>query len=301
MNEFLGQKLPAPNGDPHQLHKFLSRGFTPADWHFPAWPEMPQPPRYEHPCPRCGRPAAWFKLGQGDSVDAFQAYCKRHCEPDFRYFWVNRQMRTLGICDAYVRGMAFDQFIPADMRQGDAFAKVREFCAKPGRWLVLSGASGTGKTHLAVAAIRAHLEIIAGRAAWEYQSLPQFHPLRLPMDIEGAGANIRFTRGSEVFADLQTGYKANRGEMDAALRSPALLVIDDFDADFSKAENKILENAMDARYAEKRSTMFTTNLNRTEFFTAIGSRTVSRLQELGEVISMEGVDFRRKRTQEASA
>ena len=298
LDSLLAEPLPEANGDPHQLHYVAATGWTPAEYHRPAWAPMPEPPMTIHACPRCKRPAKWFQLGSDKTYNSFQTYCKNHCEPDYKYLWVDRAMLELDVPPAYVRGMTFDQFIisgkPDTMQlQERALAESLRFARTLGRWLALSGGTGTGKSHLAVSALRLALTNFADKAEWEYSDIEKYRPLRLPTGIIGRVPLIRFMRGSELFADLQVGFRANRRDIAAGIVAPDLLIVDDFDADYNKGESKILESVLDARYTTPRSTLFTTNLTRTEFFEAIGKRSASRFQQIGEFVNMESNDQRR--------
>ncbi|MBA2637108.1 MAG: ATP-binding protein [Solirubrobacterales bacterium] len=141
-----------------------------------------------------------------------------------------------------------------------------------GRGLWLYGDVGTGKTTLAMLASKHALE--AGRSVAIY-SLPRLL------------AEIRTT-----FDDAaQESYVSLLDRLTAV----DLLHVDDLGAE--KTSAWVLEQLyalINARYEEQRAMIVTTNLERDALAEQIGKRTVSRLEEMCEVIPLWGTDARRQ-------
>jgi DNA replication protein DnaC len=154
---------------------------------------------------------------------------------------------------------------------------VRDFARRiddhldAGRGLWLFGDVGTGKTTLAMLVSRHALE--AGRSVAIY-SLPRLL------------AELRRTFDD----DAQQSYT----ELLDRLAEVDLLHIDDVGAEQSSPW--VLEQLyalINARYEDERSVILTTNIQeRGELVKQIGERTVSRLQEMCELIPLHGEDAR---------
>jgi DNA replication protein DnaC len=141
-----------------------------------------------------------------------------------------------------------------------------------GEGLWLYGPVGTGKTSLAMLVSKAALD--AGHTVAIY-SLP-----RLLAEIR-----TTFDDGSE---------HSYTGLLDR-LTGVDLLHIDDVGAE--KTSPWVLEQLyalINARYEEERAVIITTNLERDDLAEQINERTVSRLEEMCEVLPVGGSDLRRQ-------
>ncbi len=174
------------------------------------------------------------------------------------------------------RGVSFDRPPVTDMAQAQV-AVVRRFVREleanldAGRGLWLFGDVGTGKTTLAMLVSRAALE--AQRSVAIY-SLPRLL------------AEIRTT----FDPDGDRSYT----ELLDRLAAVDLLHIDDVGAE--RTSPWVLEQLyamINARYEEQRSIVITTNLERDALGEQIGERTVSRLEEICDVLPLFGADARR--------
>lgn len=142
--------------------------------------------------------------------------------------------------------------------------------AGDGLWLY--GPNGTGKTTLAMLVARGALD--AGRTVAVY-SLPRLlSEIRETYDDDG--------RNYTEFLDRLT-------EVD-------LLQVDDVGAE--RSNPWVLEQLyaiINSRYEEQRSVVLTTNLQDEALGEQIGARTVSRLEEMCEVLPVLGRDLRKPR------
>ena len=142
-----------------------------------------------------------------------------------------------------------------------------------GRGLWFFGSVGTGKTTLAMLVSRHALE--AGRSVAIY-SLPRLlAEIRTTFDDDGRGTS---------YVDLLD-----------RLTAVDLLHIDDVGAE--KTSAWVLEQLyaiVNARYEDERSVIITTNLERDDLAEQINERTVSRLEEMCEVLPLWGADARQQ-------
>ena len=139
-----------------------------------------------------------------------------------------------------------------------------------GRGLWLFGDVGTGKTTLAMLVSKAALE--AGRSVAIY-SLPRLlNEIRRTYD---EGSDSSYVQLLDKLAEVD------------------LLHVDDLGTE--KSSPWVLEQLyaiVNARYEGQRSMIVTTNLDREELVEQISERTVSRLEEMCDVIPVYGADHR---------
>lgn len=161
---------------------------------------------------------------------------------------------------------------PAQVRAVRAYIRDLDEHLKTGRGLWLYGTVGTGKTTLAMLVSRAAID--AGHSVAIY-SLPR------------------------LLAEIRTTYDDDNGDTYTALLDRLaevdLLHIDDVGTE--KTSDWVLEqlySIINARYEEERTVVITTNLERDDLATQIHERTVSRLEEMCEVLPLYGADARRQ-------
>jgi DNA replication protein DnaC len=183
-----------------------------------------------------------------------------------------------GVIPRKYRGVSFDR-PPVTEIAPPVTAAVRRFAnhiaeqLDAGRGLWFFGSVGTGKTTLAMLVSRHALE--AGRSVAIY-SLPR------------------------LLAEIRTTFDDDRGNSYTGLldrlAAVDLLHIDDVGAE--KTSPWVLEQLyaiVNARYEDERSIIITTNLERDELAEQINERTVSRLEEMCEVLPLWGPDARQQR------
>jgi DNA replication protein DnaC len=186
--------------------------------------------------------------------------------------------RTLsGVIPRKYRGVSFDR-PPVTEIAAPVTAAVKRFVNRidenldNGRGLWFFGSVGTGKTTLAMLVSRHALE--AGRSVAIY-SLPR------------------------LLAEIRTTFDDDRGnsyvDLLDRLTAVDLLHIDDVGAE--KTSAWVLEQLyaiVNARYEDERSVIITTNLERDDLAEQINERTVSRLEEMCEVLPLWGADARQQ-------
>ncbi len=183
-----------------------------------------------------------------------------------------------GIIPRKYRGVSFDR-PPVTEIAAPVTAAVRRYVGRiddnlaAGRGLWFFGSVGTGKTTLAMLVSRHALE--AGHSVAIY-SLPR------------------------LLAQIRTTFDDDRGnsytDLLDRLTAVDLLHIDDVGAE--KTSPWVLEQLyaiVNARYEDERAVIITTNLEREELAEQINERTVSRLEEMCEVLPLWGADARQQR------
>lgn len=145
--------------------------------------------------------------------------------------------------------------------------------------LLLLGPVGTGKTHLAYAAVRA-------------------------LSVSGARCNWEFVSAARIYMRLRPRPKVDTDEEFERLAKVGLLVVDDLGASNSTewtAEQNFL--LVDYRYSWGKPTVVTSNLPVEDRKTpggvepglgsVLGERVVSRLREMSTQVVLKGTDRRR--------
>jgi DNA replication protein DnaC len=189
-----------------------------------------------------------------------------------------RQARALSaVIPRRYRGVSFERApvteIAAPVTQAvKRFVRDIDANLDTGRGLWLFGSVGTGKTTLAMLVSKHALD--AGRSVAIY-SLPR------------------------LLAEIRTTFDddADRSYVDLLdrLAQVDLLHIDDVGAE--KTSAWVLEQLyaiVNARYEAERSVVITTNLERDDLAEQITERTVSRLEEMCEVLPLWGADARQQ-------
>lgn len=174
------------------------------------------------------------------------------------------------------RGLSFDRPPVSEMpepivRQVRAYVRHLDEQLAEGRGLWFTGSVGTGKTTLAMLISSAALD--AGHTVAIY-SLPRLlAEIRATFDDERPGS---YTSLLDRLTDVD------------------LLHVDDLGAE--KTSAWVLEqlySIVNARYEAARAVLITTNLQREALSEQIGERTVSRLEEMCEILPLTGADRRK--------
>jgi DNA replication protein DnaC len=142
-----------------------------------------------------------------------------------------------------------------------------------GRGLLMMGPCGSGKTHLAVAAL---LEIIDG----------------------GKPGKLLFSNFQDLIQEIQASFDSDQAPSKSEILRPLLevdlLVLDELGSQKpSMFVQDILYYLINSRYNAQRTTIFTTNFS-DDLEDRIGQRLRSRLYEMTEEIKLAGVPDYRK-------
>lgn len=145
-----------------------------------------------------------------------------------------------------------------------ALLAARQWLGSGHTWLLLAGDVGTGKS-------------VA--AAWAL------------LEATRSGQTVAFRRAAEV-ARL-SGFDEGAEEL-ARLKRVGLLVLDDLGTECATGWGQsILHELLDTRHEDKRRTVLTSNLKRTDARARLGDRLSDRIQQDGRVVWLEGKSQRR--------
>lgn len=142
-----------------------------------------------------------------------------------------------------------------------------------GTILMLCGTRGSGKTQIAIEALR--------------------HGAK-------CGKTLRYTSAMDFFMALKDSYRrdSRKSEYDVLAEhvKPSVLVIDEIgkrsDSDW---ENSLLFHLLDKRYCALKDTILISNQERGDALNGLGASLVSRIQETGGVIECSWKSFREAR------
>lgn len=181
-------------------------------------------------------------------------------------------------------GRTFDNFRATTDGQRTALKVVREFAdtfathRKRGTGLILSGMPGTGKSHLAGAALQAIMPQHAG------------------LYITCMGV-IRAVRGT-----WRKDSERSEAQVLNTLGGVPLLVLDEIGVQYgTDGEQTILFDVLDRRYRELQPTILLTNQNTEGFKQFVGDRTYDRLIETCKWVQFDWESYRPTARKEAMA
>lgn len=193
---------------------------------------------------------------------------------------VSRLMKEARIPPRFSRA-ELETFEPDTDSQREALGRARAFVEQfpvVDRGLLFHGPFGVGKTHLAVAILKAV--------------------------IRKCGARGYFYETADLLRRIRHTYNQSVDETEMGVLSPALnaelLVLDDLGTDkTSEWVQETLGLVVNHRYNTRRATIFTSNLrdpldstDPNSFAFQVGARTRSRLREMCDWIEIQGADIR---------
>lgn len=144
--------------------------------------------------------------------------------------------------------------------------------------LLLCGAAGTGKTHLAVA-------VIDYVARLKHKLLKKGIIFITVSDLVDEIRKKQFQEPKDYYNDT---YRDSIMECD-------LLVLDDLGTEsITSWTVDLIHQIIDYRYRERKQTMFTTNLSLDDIRKIYGERTFSRIYEMCQGVDFTGIDYRSK-------
>lgn len=201
---------------------------------------------------------------QRESLDELISMQRREEEADRQRARIEARHKHSGVPPRF-QTATFDNFEHRTKALGLAAEAMRDFVgnfaehAKAGRCLILAGPAGTGKTHLACAAIRALCD--QGRQA-KYIKL---------------GDAIRRLRDT-----WRKEWHETELEVLQIMRTVDLLVLDEVGVQYGSEGEKVHAfDIIDGRYSDMKPTIIITNCKADELVAYLGERVVDRLLENG--------------------
>lgn len=194
---------------------------------------------------------------------------------------------------------SFETFISKTKQQQAAL----EICTaydlekvRSGSGLYLFGKYGTGKTHLAIAIVRALMEANPNEFGARYDDT---YSLYNPERQEYQGLYCSFFPVVDLLDMWRPGSEAKqrRGEwLFHRAKADDLVILDDIGAEKASdwTEDRLYA-VVDCRYRVNRATIFTTNCSEKELVDNGYGRIISRIFEMTEQVPVLGPDHRRKR------
>lgn len=174
-------------------------------------------------------------------------------------------------------GRTFETFVASGAHQAAALTTCRAYAEEFGDamrsgWsLVLSGAPGTGKSHLAASVM---LRVIAG--GWKVQYVTCMDMIRL---VRSTWRKDSARTEDDVLREL--------GE------TIDLLVIDEIGVQYgTDGEQNVVFDVLDRRYREMRPTILISNANREQFKAYVGDRVYDRLREVAKWVPFDWDSYR---------
>jgi DNA replication protein DnaC len=169
---------------------------------------------------------------------------------------------------------SFDNWEPRNEIETQHLAAVRKFAEKSRRgFLLLLGALGTGKTHLAIA---------VGRVFLREENLDDDEFPRQPI----------FRSQAALLRELRASYHDRSDPIARAQRAP-LLVIDDMGVSAGgKDEWPAISEILDHRYTANLPTVLTANLSPADLRDLLGDRLWDRFKESSSILIFSGPSHR---------
>lgn len=225
----------------------------------------------------------------GEEADEYKDFSSE--ENRFRAVWA-----SCGIPPRLVHA-SFTNYKPACPEKEMALHKCQAFVQKgldlikQGNGLFFQGPVGTGKSHLAVASLRAILE----------NNIDSFGTPSSDNQICGEpvydGLCCSMISVVDLLSTLRESINIDNSRVPARrilhrARTDAIVILDDIGAEKpSEWVEEQLYGLIDLRYRMQRSTFFTTNCTLKQLESQIGSRIVSRIFEMCEGVKVSGQDW----------
>ena len=156
-----------------------------------------------------------------------------------------------------------------------AFAERWTNVRDHGNVLILTGPTGTGKTHLACA--------IANQVIVKH------------------GASVVFGSVSDFTRGVKASFQKDSGRSEQAsihgLMKPDLLIMDEVGQRATEYDQQLVFDVINRRYADMKPMVLMSNLTEVELEAHLGDRIADRLREVGTYISMAWPSYRARSTE----
>jgi len=262
--------------------------------------EYPPLAEYER-CPRCRRPLTEWTLALARKAQSNRGLLCNQCQRDVQAERIQHQRiedekTAAGFLDTLETRIGVLMVAECGVPRRNVENTLDNFIGdlledRPG---LISGPTGTGKTHLAVGYLRQRVR-------------ENFFKLRGPMAaIPGSGideldelermlfmalAGVRFVSAQDFVWKMRRPERADQ-VMNEYLRIE-FLVLDDFGAERpTEWAIECLGKLIYTRHADVRDTLITSNLTLADLAAALNERIASRIVEFGPTLDLKGQDHR---------
>lgn len=208
-------------------------------------------------------------------AEAARAQARRDAEAAARLAQLSDALKQSALPDRFL-GRTFGNFVASTPEQAHALDVVRRFsdgieeASRRGTTLVLAGGVGTGKSHLAGAAI---------------QQIAGHHKQGLYVTVLSLLRLVRDT--------WRRDSPRTESQVMSELAAVDLLVVDEVGLQYdTDAEKTLLTEVMDRRYLDCKPSILITNLGLEAFKAHVGDRVYSRLKETGTWVQFDWADYR---------
>jgi DNA replication protein DnaC len=220
-------------------------------------------------CPKCDRSGC-------DDGDIWCRECQKKHTEEYRshfneWFEKNRErlLREMGVPPLY-QTSSFGNFVAETAQQRRVLSAVKGWVASDSRGIFLCGTPGTGKTHLAVAAIA---------------------------ELRRRKIRARFASVRELLLECRNSFRNDEegpGPILARYTEARTLLLDDLGAEnATEFSREIIETIIDRVYRDEDSLVVTSNVDLDGISGKYGVRVADRLLEVCTLVKFGGESYRK--------
>ena len=189
--------------------------------------------------------------------------------------WIVKQKERAGI-EGRLQDRSLNGF-EAKTSEQKAAIEIADIFARDGgpAWLAFCGATGTGKSHLAVAIVN--------------------------YVIESYSRSVCYVKVIEMMRRFRATYHHGPGETEQDVanhyKKIRFLILDEFGIrkELSEWERMTLDDILDHRCEQQRRTLIVSNMTAKDMFAAAGERIESRFADCGQIVNFTWGDYRKRK------
>lgn len=250
-------------------------------------------------CPECGRSVEYMQISNCSKPIKKDCVCQKEKRENERIErlkrgtvnYKNAMRNSCGLMERH-KLMTFESFKP-DALQKEAYQKCVSWNPEDnGRGIVLSGNVGCGKTHLLAAIMNKLIDNLEVHEVYADKFAEDENAYRLT-------SPYLFLSSINLLDGIRKTYNdPDAPDIVSKCKQVNVLFIDDIGAE--KPNEWVREqifSIIDERYNQFRPTLFTTNLTAMELQDKLGARTVDRIRDMCDFITIAAKSHRGKEKQ----